>query len=139
MKLVLDTDVVVAAFRSRSGASAALLQLVDAGKVEVMLSVSLVLEYEAVLTRPEHLEAANASAEDARTTLDALVELGRQAWIDFHWRPQTTDPGDEMVLEAAINGKADAIITFNRRHFGNAPAEFGIECWLPKEALEKLR
>jgi putative PIN family toxin of toxin-antitoxin system len=139
MTLVLDTDVVVAGFRSPTGASAALLQLVDEGKVELLLSVALVLEYESVLIRHEHLEAASASEAAARLTLDALVELGRPAWIDFYWRPKTMDPGDEMVLEAAINGKADAIVTFNRRHFGNAPGEFGIECWLPREALEKAR
>jgi putative PIN family toxin of toxin-antitoxin system len=139
VKLVLDTDVVVAAFRSPAGASAALLNSIDAGKAEIALTVALVLEYESVLARPEHLAAANATVEEAQLVVDALVNLGRPVRTDYRWRPRTRDPSDEMVLEAAINAGAEAIVTFNRRDFGNAPADFGIACLLPAEVLERLR
>ena len=75
----------------------------------------------------------------AELTVDSLIRVGQPVFVDFRWRPQTRDAGDEMVLEAAINAQADAIVTFNRRDFGSAPLRFGIECLLPCEALEKLR
>ena len=137
--MVLDTDVVVAAFRSPTGASAELLNMARRGEIEVAVSVALVLEYEAVLKRTEHLLAAGASLAKAELTVDSLIRVGKPVFVDFRWRPQTRDAADEMVLEAAINAKAGAIITFNRRDFGNAPLRFGIDCLLPSEALEKLR
>ena len=103
------------------------------------ISVALLLEYEAVICRPEHLAAAGQTAEDAQTLIDVIADFAARVDIDYIWRPQTRDPADEMVLETAINGQADAIVTFNRRDFGDAPSRFGIGCWLPSEALEKMR
>lgn len=139
MKFVLDTNVLVAAMRSPSGASAELLRRVRHREIGIAVSVPLVLEYEATLSRVEHLEAAGLTIDDARSIVDVLVDVAEWVRIDYRWRPQTRDPADEMVLEAAINGHADAIITFNRRDFGKAPVKFGIGCWLPSEALEKVR
>ena len=139
MKLVLDSDVVVAAFRSPTGASAELLRLARRGEIEAAVSVALVLEYEAVLKRPEHVLAAGATLADAEKAVDLLVDFAQPTFVDYRWRPQTRDAGDEIVLEAAINAKADAIVTFNRRDFGTAPLRFGLGCWLPRQVLEKLR
>lgn len=139
MKVVLDTDVVVAALRSPSGASAELLRLVRYGELTIAVTVPLVLEYEAVVGRREHLEAAGLSQADVGNVIDVLVSLAERVRIDYRWRPQTRDPADEMVLEAAINAQADAVVTFNRRDFGTAPGRFGLGCWLPRETLEKLR
>ena len=139
MKVVLDTDVLVAALRSPSGASAELLRLVRHGQLTLAVTVPLVLEYEAVATRREHLDAARLTAVEVASVIDVLVSLAERTRIDYRWRPQTRDPADEMVLEAAINAQADAVVTFNRRDFGAAPQRFGIGCWLPGETLEKLR
>lgn len=139
MRLVLDTDVVVAGVRSPSGASAEILKMARQGHVGLAVTVPLVLEYEAVLSRPEHLQASGLTMEDAQALIDVLVSIAEWVRIDYRWRPQTRDPADEMVLEAAINGQADAIVTFNRRDFGGAPDRFGIGCWLPGETLEKLK
>ena len=57
----------------------------------------------------------------------------------FLWRPQLRDPGDEMVLEAAVNGRADAIVTFNTRDYGKAPQQFGVAVLLPRDALVRIR
>jgi putative PIN family toxin of toxin-antitoxin system len=139
MKLVLDTDVIVAALRSPDGASAELLRLARQREFAMAISVTLLLEYESVICRPEHLAAAAQTANDAQVLIDAIADLAEKVDIDFIWRPQTRDPADEMVLETAINGQADAIVTYNRRDFGEAPARFGIGCWLPAETLEKVR
>lgn len=109
------------------------------GQIHLAVSVPLVLEYEAVVTRPDHLVASGLSAADCQLVIDGLVSIAERVRIDYRWRPQTRDPADEMVLEAAINGAADAIVTFNRRDFGTAPVKFGIGCWLPGETLEKLK
>jgi putative PIN family toxin of toxin-antitoxin system len=139
MKLVLDTDVVIAGLRSPSGASADLLRLARLRKFELAVSVPLVLEYEAVALLPEHLAASGLEPADAQAIIDVLVDVAEWTRVHFSWRPQTRDPGDEMVLETAINANADAIVTFNRRDYGDSPARFGLECWLPREALEEVR
>jgi RNA-directed DNA polymerase len=87
----------------------------------------------------EHLDAAGLTTQDVQVFLDALTVIAKPVSIYFTWRPQLTDPVDEMVLETAINGQAKALVTFNRRDFGKAPAAFGIELLLPSEALRRLR
>ena len=139
MKLVLDTDVVVAAFRSPTGASAALLKLARQGACQLAVSNALLVEYEAVLTRPEHLILGERSESDAQALIDIIADLAEWVVIDVLWRPQARDPDDDLVIDAAVNAGADTIVTFNRRDFGGAPGRFGIACLLPHEALETLR
>ena len=137
-RVVLDTDVLVAAWRSPQGASAELLRMVYAGQLSMLASVPLFAEYEAVLTRPSQLRAMGLKAADARQALDELAErvVPVQGW--FQWRPQLRDAADEMVLEAAVNGGADALISFNQRDFGGAPARFGILLATPGQFLRSL-
>lgn len=139
MKLVLDTNVIVAGMRSPTGASAALLILLLRRKAAMVLSVSLALEYEAVCMMPVHRLAANVSEGDVRNLLDAMIDVIEPVEVHYQWRPQLSDAADEMVLEAAVNGRADAIVTFNRKDFGNVPAQFGIEVLSPAEALKRLK
>lgn len=138
MKLVIDTDVVVAAIRSPSGASAALLVALLNRRAEMLLSVAMVLEYEATCLLPEHRLAANASADQIQNVLDALIDVATPVEVHYQWRPQLTDPGDEMVLEAAVNGGANAIVTFNQRDYKDAPSRFGIAVLTPGETLRRL-
>ncbi len=137
MRIVLDTSVLVAAIRSPSGASRRLLEAVLSGRVEILISTALVLEYEAVLTRVEHLRASELTLEEVEQLLDAICRKGIEVPINFQWRPQLRDPDDEMVLEAAINGHAEAIITFNRAHFRPAAKQFDLIVLYPSEALGK--
>jgi putative PIN family toxin of toxin-antitoxin system len=120
MKIVLDTDVVVAALRSRLGASRSWLHAVLAGEVTLLLSVPLALQYEAVLTRPEHLARSGARIADIGTLLDALCAICEPVGISYLWRPVLREPDDEMVLEVAMNGGADRLLTFNERDFRGA-------------------
>ena len=139
MILVLDTDVVVAALRSPTGASAALLGAARKGRVTLLASVALALEYEAVCGQAEHRLAAGLSQKEVEIFLAAVIAMAEPVETHFLWRPQLRDPGDEMVLEAAVNGRADALVTFNRRDYGSAPSAFGIEVLLPREALQRIK
>lgn len=138
MRLVIDTNVVVAGMRSPAGASAALMVLLLRRKAVMLLSVSLALEYEAVCMMPVHRMAANASEGDVRNLLNAMMDVVEPVEVHYQWRPQLSDAADEMVLEAAVNGRADAIVTFNRKDFAEAPARFGIEVLSPAQALKRL-
>lgn len=139
MRMVLDTDVVVAAMRSPAGASAAILKAARTGQVRLLASVALVLEYEAVCGLAEHWLAGGISERKAGIFLSAIVAMAEPVETHFLWRPQLRDPGDEMVLEAAVNGRADVLVTFNRRDYGSAPPTFGIDVLLPREALSRIK
>lgn len=139
MKFVLDTDVVVAAMRSPTGASAALLLAALEGRVVLAANVALVVEYEATCSRAVHVSAAGLSAAQVGVFLDALAGLIVPVETHYLWRPQLRDPGDEMVLEAVVNGQAQAIVTFNLRDYGVAPNKFGVDVMLPRDALRKVQ
>ena len=138
MRVVLDTNVLVAARRSRGGASNALLRAADARAFVMIASVPLFFEYEAVLTRPEQLAVLGLTERRVAEFLDHLAGIIEPVSLSYLWRPQLVDVGDEMVLETAINGRADTIVTFNIRHFGPA-LRFGISLLRPEEALRSLR
>jgi putative PIN family toxin of toxin-antitoxin system len=137
-RAVLDTDVVVAAVRSDRGASRRLLLAALERRYPVLASVPLMLQYESVLTRPEHLEAAGISAADVETLLDALAVVVEPIRISYLWRPVLPDAGDDLVLETAVNGRADIVVTFNRRHFEAAATPFGLEILAPADAVRRL-
>jgi putative PIN family toxin of toxin-antitoxin system len=138
MKLVLDTNVVVAGVRSRTGASNPLMVAGFRGRFVWCCSVPLFYEYEDVLNRAEFLLDAGITRAEIGVFLTDLAGIVRPVDLSFLWRPQLRDPGDEMVLETAANGQADAIVTHNARDFGDAPGRFGIEVWTPAEALRRL-
>ena len=139
MRCVLDTDVVVAAMRSPKGASAALLLAALDGRIELAANVALVLEYEAVCSRVEHLSAAGLTTPEVQRFVDGVAALIHPVTSHFVWRPQLQDPGDEMVLEAAVNGMADTIVTFNQRDYGTVPRRFGVKMLLPRDVLVALQ
>jgi len=139
MRVVLDTDVIVAGMRSPGGASAEILRKARQGKVTLLVSVPLAMEYEAICTEAEHRLAAGLSEREVGIFLDAVVAMAEPVTTHFLWRPQLSDPGDEMVLEAAVNGQADLLVTFNVRDFGTVPSRFGIELMNPRDALERIR
>ena len=139
MRVVVDTDVIVAAMRSPNGASAAILRTARQGKITLLVSVPLATEYEATCSKGEHQLAAGLSEREIRIFLDAVVAMAEPVKTHFLWRPQLRDPADEMVLETAVNGRADALVTFNVRDFGTVPARFGIELMIPREAIGRMR
>jgi putative PIN family toxin of toxin-antitoxin system len=139
VSFVLDTDVIVAALRSDRGASRQLLLAGLNQQFELLLSVPLILEYESVLTRPEHLAACGLSSAEVGRVLDDLAAIAKPVMLAFRWRPRLPDPNDDMVLETAINGGAKAIVTFNQRDFTDAGKDFGCAVMQPAAALQQIR
>ena len=139
MRLVLDTDVLVAAFRSERGASRALLLAALDANYTLLVSTALWLEYEGVLTRPEQLDAMRLTADEVRAALAALAEVAEPVLIHFLWRPALTDADDEHVLELAMNGRADLLVTFNQVDFIEGSRALQLEVVTPSVALGKLR
>ena len=139
MRFILDTNILVAGLRSPRGASAALLKLVLAGKIQPIASVPLFLEYEAVLLRPKHLLAAQLSERDVMNFLDVFAGLVATTEIFYLWRPQLKDADDDMVLEAAVNGHADIIVTFNTADFLPVANQFNLKLMLPSIFLKELQ
>jgi putative PIN family toxin of toxin-antitoxin system len=138
MRLVVDTSVMVAAIRSDAGASRHLLVAGLEARFTMLASVPLLIEYRAVMSRREHLTASRLSAADIEALLDAVAAVAEPVLLDFLWRPALPDPDDDMVLETAMNGRADAIVTFNRRHFAVATKRFRLDVLSPANTIERL-
>jgi putative PIN family toxin of toxin-antitoxin system len=138
-RVVLDTDVMVAAFDSPSGASRQLLLYALDGGIQIALSTPLLLEYEAVLTRPAMRARSRLSTDDIIMVLDELAGLCIPVPFDFRWRPAATDPGDDLVLETAINGSVSIIVSFNSRHMAVPAARFGIAVERPGNIMRRIR
>ena len=137
LRIVLDTCVLVAAGRSRNGASFALLEHLRKGQFVVLASVPLFLEYESVLKRPEQLAIGSRTPAMVDAFLDAFSRLAEPVHLHYLWRPQLRDPADEMVLETALNGRADALVTFNIDDF-SAAQKFGLPVKTPADLLTEL-
>ncbi|HEV3157241.1 MAG TPA: putative toxin-antitoxin system toxin component, PIN family [Candidatus Baltobacteraceae bacterium] len=135
--MVLDTNILVCALRSQRGASNRLLIAAVQRRLTLLASVPLFLEWEAVIKRPEHRLVHGLSLERLDIVLSDLAVLIEPVQLDFLWRPQTHDASDEMVIEAAVNGRADAIITHNFRDLASAAARFGIAVFSPQDALKR--
>ena len=136
-RLVLDTATIVHALRSRRGSSNRILIAVADGRVAALASVPLFLEWEATIKRPEHRLVHGLDLIELDSLLTDLASLVVPVELHMLWRPQLRDPGDEMVLETAINGRAEAIVTWNLRDFSEAASRFGISVLNPQDAVRK--
>ena len=137
MRVVLDTCVLVAAARSRLGASFALVSSIPAREFQPCLSIGLYTEWQAVLTRPENL-AAGRTAEEARGFLRYLASQSHLQEIHFLWRPFLRDADDDLVLELAFAAGCRHIITHNVKDFYGA-GQLAISAVTPREFRKLLR
>ncbi|MBF0284438.1 MAG: putative toxin-antitoxin system toxin component, PIN family [Magnetococcales bacterium] len=132
MKVVLDTNVLVAGLRSSNGASHRLLQQLPLLQMFYpQISVPLFLEYEAVLKRPD--SGIRLEREEIDVILDVIAAVSDQVKLHYLWRPVLPDPADDMVLELAMASNAEAIVTFNTKDFAEAERRFGIRILTPRE------
>ena len=134
-RIVLDTNVLVAALWSRRGVSFTLLSLIDSGRFEVHVSVPLVLEYEEVLQR--YRLAIGFTEQDIRDLLDYICQVAMHHRVHFLWRPLLKDVKDDMLLELAVVANCDHIVTYNRRDFSGVEA-FGLQVILPADLLRLI-
>jgi putative PIN family toxin of toxin-antitoxin system len=137
VQVVIDTNVLVAAARSNAGASFELVRLFAAGDTRWQWNIStgLLLEYEAVLKREQHLQARPLAVVDR--FLDDLAARANRHAIFYLIRPFLTDPDDEMILELALASASDYIVTHNRDDFRDA-SRFGLAVLTPGEFLRFL-
>jgi len=135
MKIVIDTNVIFTALKSQNGASFKLVSLIPSTKFSIAISVPLIIEYEDVLRRGKL--PASISKKDISDFIDFFCYVGEQQDIFFLWRPFLPDSSDDLVLEVAVAGGCDAIITYNKRHFKNLE-KFGLRILDPKEFLAEI-
>ena len=139
MRVVLDTNVLVAASRSSRGASYAIVSELPSPKFEIALTIPLYMEYQDALTRPETMGKRYTVDEAIRFTR-YLCSIAHQQTIYFLWRPWLKDPKDDMVLEAAFASQSQFIVTHNLKDFADKGIEehFGICPVSPKQFLETI-
>jgi len=130
--IVIDTSVFISAFRSKRGASFKLLRLVGRNKFELNVSVPLVLELEAVAKRPG--KVPGLTEQDIDDVIDYICRVSHHRMIHFLWRPALRDPGDDLVLELAVEAECDYIVTHNIRDF-DAAEQFGVSIVTPRQFL----
>jgi putative PIN family toxin of toxin-antitoxin system len=134
-RVVLDTNVLISALRSRSGASFRLISMLGDRRWQPIVSVALILEYEAVATR----EAGRLGLAEwvVEGIVDMFCRLGSQHAIRFRLRPALSDPDDEFILELAVASQADFIVTHNIQDFRGSET-FGIRAVTPAEFLRRI-
>ena len=139
LRVVVDTCVIVAGLRSQLGASNRMLMLVAERRIVPLVTTALFFEYEDVLNRAEQRLATGMAKEAVVGFLAALASAAEAVDVHFMWRPRLADPADELVLEAAVNGRASAIVTHNLRDFLPAARDFEIEVITPSVVLQRMR
>ena len=132
---VIDTNILLSGVRRTLGASNLVVEAWTSGLIRPVVSAALWIEYEDVLKRAQLHPLTHA---EVNTLLMVLARNSVSTAIHMHWRPQLRDPGDEFVLEAAINGRADTLVTYNRRDFLPAASFFGIAIMSPAKFLDEV-
>jgi putative PIN family toxin of toxin-antitoxin system len=136
MRVILDTNVLIAGLGSRRGASFQILSMLGQGLFETVVSVPLVLEYEAVLK--VQADTLRLREKDIDAVVDYVCQVSSRRKVFFLWRPMLRDPGDEFILELAVEASCDAIVTHNVRDFAGAE-RFGVRVMTPGEFLKTVR
>lgn len=137
MRIVLDTSVLVAAARSRNGASFKIVSMLPTPEIEIALTVAVYTEWQAVMTRPENLPAG-ATPGDALAFLRYLASIAHLQDVHFLWRPFSRDPDDDMIVECAVASGCEYIVTHNVKDFRRVK-ELKVQAITPAELLNLLR
>jgi predicted nucleic acid-binding protein len=128
----------VSAIRSDTGAAAEIVRLVLRGSLTLLLDYKLVCEYRDVALRAKHLSAGSKAAPEVEEFIDVLENVAVPVFVGVKHRPMSRDENDDMVLDLAINGAADVLVTNNLKHFARA-RDFGIRVLTPGQMLAELR
>jgi putative PIN family toxin of toxin-antitoxin system len=139
MRIVFDTSALISAIRSSSGAAAEIVRLLLLKEITLLLDYKLVCEYRDVALRLEHIAASRGTSEAAEAVIDALESVATPVFVAVMHRPLSQDENDDMVLDVAINGRADTVVTNNVKDFKQAARHFGIKVRTPRELLMEIR
>jgi len=139
VRIVLDTASFVTAIRSSDGAAGALLRMIFSRRVVPLMDLKLGLEYRDVSLRAIQLKASRLSASEILELIEAIEAFAEPIEVVVKTRPLSPDPDDDMVLDVAVNGRADAVVTNNTKHFAAAGRRFGIAVLTPAELLKRMR
>ncbi len=134
-RIILDTNVVLAAMRSRTGASHRLLMMIGDSRWRSVVTPALMYEYEEVARRPGNTPGLQAG--DVSAILDLLYQRSDRQFVYFGWRPISPDPGDDLVIEAALAGRCEIVVSFNERHLREA-GNFGVRVLRPADFLQLI-
>jgi putative PIN family toxin of toxin-antitoxin system len=136
VRVILDTCILYSALRSSVGASFHIISSLPERKFQPIVSTPLFLEYEDVLHRPHQFP--HLTGRDIDDFLDFVASVCEFRKINFLWRPFLPDPKDDLVLEVAVAGQVDAIVTYNRKDFVGS-GQFGIRIVSPKDFIKEVR
>jgi putative PIN family toxin of toxin-antitoxin system len=139
VRIVLDTASFVTAIRSSDGAAGEVLRMIFREELVPLMDLKLGLEYRDVALRSEHVRASALSRREILELIEALEAFAEPVEVVMKARPLSPDPSDDMILDLAINGRAEALVTSNTKHFVGAGKRFGIPVLSPAELLEKMR
>jgi predicted nucleic acid-binding protein len=137
IRVVFDTNVLVAGARSRQGASFALINSIPSAEFQLCLSVGLYVEWQAVMTRSENLPPGQTE-NDALGFLRYLASQAHLQEVHFLWRPFLPDPNDDMILELAFAAGCRYIVTHNVKDF-HGSEELGVTAITPRDFLQLVR
>ena len=137
MRVVFDTSVLVAAARSRNGASFQLMSLLPSPRFELALTIAMYTEWQSVLTRPEHMPPG-ASVDLTMGYLRYLASMAHLQDVHFLWRPFLSDPDDDMVVECAVASGSQFIVTHNIKDFRRVGA-LKVQAIKPADFLNLMR
>jgi len=139
VRIVLDTASFVTAVRSSDGAAGEVVRMIFREEIVPLMDLKLGLEYRDVALRPEHLMASALSKTEVLELIEALEAFAEPVEVLSKTRPLSPDPNDDMILDLAINGDAEALVTNNTKHFLGAGRRFGIPVLTPAELLDRMR
>jgi uncharacterized protein len=140
MKIVVDTNVFVAAVMSADGASREILRLCMKRNLSPVIGNALFAEYEDVIGREKLFAASILTYDERQMLLDAFLSVCTWVPVYFLWRPNLRDEGDNHLFELAISANAEAIVTMNKRDFiGGQLKSDRMEILAPGELLGKLK
>jgi putative PIN family toxin of toxin-antitoxin system len=138
VRAVIDTSVVITALRSSKGAAAEVVKLALRGELVILMDYKMACEYRDVALRAEQLHASGKSRSETEAILDALEAVAEPVFVAFRHRPLSSDE-DDMILDVAINGNANAVLTNNLSDFREPAGRFNIDVLTPAELLKKRR
>jgi putative PIN family toxin of toxin-antitoxin system len=134
--MILDTNVLYAGLYSSEGASYQILRAIERGQIQIILSTTLLFEYEDILNRKK--PELGLSEKQIEAVLDNLCRLSEHQKIYYLWRPFLKDPNDDHILELAVASQTEIIVTHNIKDF-NGIDNFGIRAIPPKQLLKEIK